>query len=203
MKKIYAVRKGRQTGIFPTWEECQQSISGYPNNIYKSFPTLQAAEEWLEDADWGKRPKDSGIGPKDLREFLPQQRAERTALIRVLEQEKETYLHNYSVSTYCVIGFNDWIKKDFHSKKRKTADLLGCICIYNGEDECSWNCCRSEDELYPRKRPHIQLEFDPNQQNASLTQVAHGLVSQEEESIQREIQAVEAWSSGIVRIWFE
>ena len=28
-KKYYAVKKGRKTGVFETWDECKQSVSGY------------------------------------------------------------------------------------------------------------------------------------------------------------------------------
>lgn len=46
-KKFYAVRKGRQTGIFSTWPVCQQQIQGFSGAEYKSFPTLAEAEAYL------------------------------------------------------------------------------------------------------------------------------------------------------------
>jgi len=36
-KKIYAVRKGRQTGLFETWPECEAQIKGFKGAEYKSF----------------------------------------------------------------------------------------------------------------------------------------------------------------------
>ncbi len=39
-KKFYAVKKGRQTGIFETWEECKKNTTGYKNALFKSFKTL-------------------------------------------------------------------------------------------------------------------------------------------------------------------
>lgn len=45
--KFYAVRKGKKTGIFETWEECRESVSGYSCAEYKSFPTIWQAEEFL------------------------------------------------------------------------------------------------------------------------------------------------------------
>lgn len=45
--KFYAVRKGLVTGIFQTWEECKESVSGYSGAEYKSFPTLEQAREYL------------------------------------------------------------------------------------------------------------------------------------------------------------
>ena len=46
-KKVYAVKKGKTTGIFLTWEECRKNVNGFPGAQYKSFPTLQEAEQYL------------------------------------------------------------------------------------------------------------------------------------------------------------
>lgn len=46
-KKVYAVRKGRQTGLFDTWEECQRMIQGYSGAVYKSFATRKEADAYL------------------------------------------------------------------------------------------------------------------------------------------------------------
>ena len=45
--KFYAVKKGRATGIFHTWEECKAQTAGYPGAIYKSFPTAAQAAEYM------------------------------------------------------------------------------------------------------------------------------------------------------------
>lgn len=46
-KKYYAVRKGKVTGIFETWDECKSSVDGYSGAEYKSFPNKEDAEEYL------------------------------------------------------------------------------------------------------------------------------------------------------------
>lgn len=46
-KKFYAVRKGRTTGIFETWDECKSSVEGYPMPQYKSFGSLNDAKDYL------------------------------------------------------------------------------------------------------------------------------------------------------------
>ncbi len=56
--KFYAVRVGRNVGIFRTWEECQSSVHGYRDAQFKSFPTLQEAEAYLT----GSRPKHCYVG---------------------------------------------------------------------------------------------------------------------------------------------
>lgn len=46
-KKIYAVRKGKTTGIFYSWDECSASVNGYPSAEYKSFTTKEEANVYL------------------------------------------------------------------------------------------------------------------------------------------------------------
>lgn len=47
MKKVYAVRKGRRTGLFTTWAECEAQVKGYNGAEYKSFPDNKSALEFL------------------------------------------------------------------------------------------------------------------------------------------------------------
>jgi ribonuclease HI len=47
-KKYYAVFKGRKTGIFTSWEECDEHITGFSGALYKSFKTREEAEAALE-----------------------------------------------------------------------------------------------------------------------------------------------------------
>lgn len=47
MGKIYAVRKGRNVGLFNTWGECQKQISGYSGAEFKGFKSKKEAEEYL------------------------------------------------------------------------------------------------------------------------------------------------------------
>ena len=36
-KKMYAVKKGRVTGIFTSWDECRDAVEEYPGAEYKVF----------------------------------------------------------------------------------------------------------------------------------------------------------------------
>jgi viroplasmin and RNaseH domain-containing protein len=49
MKKYYAVRKGRRTGIFNSWNECRIQVDGYPGARFKSFMSRVEAEDYLND----------------------------------------------------------------------------------------------------------------------------------------------------------
>lgn len=46
-KKIYAVKKGKETGIFYNWDECKASVEGYPGAEYKGFFTEEEANDYL------------------------------------------------------------------------------------------------------------------------------------------------------------
>lgn len=46
-KKFYAVKNGRETGIFKTWAECQKQIIGFKGAAFKGFETLSEAEAFL------------------------------------------------------------------------------------------------------------------------------------------------------------
>lgn len=48
--KYYAVRCGRETGIFTTWEDCQKQVIGYKNAKFKSFLKEEDALLYLSDS---------------------------------------------------------------------------------------------------------------------------------------------------------
>lgn len=45
--KYYAVRVGRETGIFTDWERCKASVIGYEGATYKSFVDKDEAEDYF------------------------------------------------------------------------------------------------------------------------------------------------------------
>ncbi len=48
-KKLYAVRKGKKTGLFLSWEECAAAVNGFPGAEYQGFQTEEEAKAWLAD----------------------------------------------------------------------------------------------------------------------------------------------------------
>lgn len=46
-KKYYAVRKGKKIGIFNTWDACKAQVNGFSGAEYKSFPTMEEANEYV------------------------------------------------------------------------------------------------------------------------------------------------------------
>lgn len=56
--KYYAVKKGRNPGIYTSWDSCLEEVKGYSGAIYKSFKTLEEANEFMtgikEEIEIGK-----------------------------------------------------------------------------------------------------------------------------------------------------
>lgn len=46
--KYYAVRRGREPGIYGTWTECQAQIFKFSGAVFKSFDDLEAAQEYID-----------------------------------------------------------------------------------------------------------------------------------------------------------
>lgn len=50
MGKVYAVRKGRQSGLYETWSECSEQVTGFSGAEYKGFKSRAKATAWLAAA---------------------------------------------------------------------------------------------------------------------------------------------------------
>lgn len=48
-KKYYAVKKGRNPGLYTQWSEAQKEISGFSNAQFKSFTTKAEAEHYMNE----------------------------------------------------------------------------------------------------------------------------------------------------------
>ncbi len=46
-QKYYAVRAGRETGIFTSWDQCKEQVMGFPGAVFKSFAAREEAQAWL------------------------------------------------------------------------------------------------------------------------------------------------------------
>lgn len=46
-KKYYAVRVGKIPGIYMNWDDCKAMVDGYPGAKYKSFSSIEEAENFL------------------------------------------------------------------------------------------------------------------------------------------------------------
>ena len=70
-KKFYVVWKGRQTGIFENWDDCQKQVSGFAGAKHKAFNTRTLAEKAFigNSSDYiGKNTFESELAPEQLKQ---------------------------------------------------------------------------------------------------------------------------------------
>lgn len=48
-KKYYAVRVGKEPGIYNTWDECKSQVHGFPGAEYKSFTSYEEAQSFINN----------------------------------------------------------------------------------------------------------------------------------------------------------
>ena len=61
-KKYYVVWKGRKTGIFTSWAECEKQVKGFVAAEYKSFSSLKEAETAFQSRYEAYKGKSSSLG---------------------------------------------------------------------------------------------------------------------------------------------
>ncbi|HHV38325.1 MAG TPA: RNase H [Tepidimicrobium sp.] len=47
----YAVKDGRKTGIYKSWEECEAQVKGYSGALYKKFSTYEEALKFISGGE--------------------------------------------------------------------------------------------------------------------------------------------------------
>jgi ribonuclease HI len=53
-KVFYAVRRGRNPGIYTTWNDCRTQVHQWPRNYYKSFETHKEATAFMQERSQSK-----------------------------------------------------------------------------------------------------------------------------------------------------
>ncbi|HAV77664.1 MAG TPA: ribonuclease H [Anaerolineae bacterium] len=61
-KKYYVVWKGRKTGIFTSWSECEKQVKGFVAAEYKAFGSLKEAETAYNSKYEAYKGKSSSLG---------------------------------------------------------------------------------------------------------------------------------------------
>ncbi len=49
MEKYYAVKRGKNPGVYKTWAECQTEVNGFSGAVYKSFTTYEDAVDFIKE----------------------------------------------------------------------------------------------------------------------------------------------------------
>lgn len=107
--KYYAVRKGRQPGIYRTWDECSAQVNGYAGAVYKGFKSLEEAQTFLN------RGAPEKIGPPS-----PPQAVEHRA--QVVVYTDGAALGNPGSGGYGIVMLNAHHRKEFKGGFRLTTN---------------------------------------------------------------------------------
>lgn len=109
VKKVYAVRKGRKTGIFHTWKDCQRAIMGFSGAEYKGFEDIDDALAFL----------DATKNKKKVKSIEELDNDEMTAYV------DGSYDKNNKWYSYGAITFYRGERKDFSEKSndKKLVDM--------------------------------------------------------------------------------
>ena len=99
--KIYAVKKGRKKGIFKTWEECKQVVTGYPGAEYKGFYTEKEANDYLMGVD---NPSEENLTSK-LETSIPNQ------VVAYVDGSYDQKIGRYSFGCILILPSGDTIKE--------------------------------------------------------------------------------------------
>ena len=68
--RFYAVRRGREKGIFSSWEECKKQVVGFAGAEYKSFSSINDAQDYLDQTFSGEeRPKKKKMSREQKLEY--------------------------------------------------------------------------------------------------------------------------------------
>ncbi len=62
MAKFYGVKKGREIGVFTSWDECKERVDGFSKASFKSFDNYEDAYFFVFD----KYPENSKGGDEDI-----------------------------------------------------------------------------------------------------------------------------------------
>lgn len=49
--KYYAIKEGKKRGIFTSWDECKDYVSGFKGAVYKSFSSFDDAKNFLNNKE--------------------------------------------------------------------------------------------------------------------------------------------------------
>ena len=113
MQKFYAVKNGRQTGIFMTWDECKDKITGYKGAVFKSFSNIDDAKKFLgcddfsDDMENQKDKEEQMYHTKEEDIFKDLRKDEMIAYIDGSYEDSSKYF------SYAGVMFYDNVSEDF------------------------------------------------------------------------------------------
>ncbi len=190
-KKYYAVAKGKTPGIYFTWDDCKAQVEHFPGAVYKSFPTMEEAETFIEQAG-GKPAEDifSDDGRQmELDDFMV---GEDTVQISSIlkknfgkEQEKERKGIRPISSGGHLVAYVDGSYE--HSKR---AYAYGCVLVFENE-VVKLNGMGNNEEFISMRNVAGEIL---GSECAISWAVKHGY---EEITIYYDYEGIEKWATGV------
>lgn len=127
-KKFYAVKVGRKTGIFETWAECQNQISGFSGAIYKSFATREEAEAFIGAGSKGQGSTSDDRGKGNVSGAGAQVLTEETQAVAYVDGSYDAAANAFS---YGMVLFHNG--QELHFSEKYTDDALAQMHNVAGE----------------------------------------------------------------------
>lgn len=105
-KYYYAVKEGRQVGVFYTWDDCKKQVIGYKGAKYKKFENILDANEFIERQD----NKEELIDIKNVKDFTD---IKKDTMIAYVDGSYNITTKEYGCG---VVLFSDKGKESFFEK---------------------------------------------------------------------------------------
>ncbi|XP_063771539.1 ribonuclease H1-like [Pseudophryne corroboree] len=96
-RMFYAVRRGRNPGVYNTWDECKEQVDRFPLARYKKFASEDEAWKFVRDTE--KAPSSSKESNSDVQNSPPQQVHHENPPSRVKRPFLQTASSSVGVST--------------------------------------------------------------------------------------------------------
>ena len=95
-KFYYAVKTGKKVGVFETWAECKEQVTGFSGAKYKKFGTLDEALDFIEDEGDFLRPDTNNLKDNEIiayvdGSFCIKTRTYSYGVVIISNEGKETY----------------------------------------------------------------------------------------------------------------
>jgi ribonuclease HI len=92
----YAVKVGKNPGIYETWEECQKQVIGFKGSKYKKFQTYEEAMDFIQDEGDFRRPDEDNLKDNELIAYVDgsfdlKSRTYSYGVVIISKDGKETY----------------------------------------------------------------------------------------------------------------
>jgi len=120
MGKYYAVFKGRNQGVYSTWEDCKKEVNGYKGSDYKAFTTKKEAIEAIRSK--GLKVKNTRPAPIK-RKQAPRKKPEQGQKKKPIKSKTQTTTKIYTeaekqLNIYIRANFPEWGCKGIQEKSK-------------------------------------------------------------------------------------